>query len=189
MKHKFCLLAFLCLFFNAFAQSKNAVQTLKVGDQMPDVQIANIINSKFKSARISDFKGKLILLDFWNSWCSSCVESFPEIDALQRQYKGKLQVLMVNSKKNKDSPRAVRSVIDRANSWSDHPFKVPIVVADTAISERFAFRGVPFYVWIGTDGRVIAFTGIKEVCPENIERAMAGKPLIIKDLKDKRIVQ
>lgn len=185
MKQKLCVLAFLCPFIASMAQTVKSKIYLKPGDQMPNVTISNIVNSKYKRASFSDYKGKVVLLDFWNSWCSSCVEAFPEIDSLQRQYKDRLQVLMVNPKRNHDSPRAVQSVIDRANAWSTHQFKVPVVAGDTAITENFTFKGVPFYVWIGADGKIIAFTGKAEVTGRNIELAIAGKPIVMISAKEK----
>ena len=47
--------------------------------------------------RLADFKGKVVLVDFWASWCAPCKTSFPALDALYREYEPRgLQVLAVN---------------------------------------------------------------------------------------------
>jgi len=84
---------------------------------MPDILITNIINSPYKSAKLSDYKGKLVLIDFWAVWCQMCIASFPEMDSLQRVFHGKLQVFLVNSIREGDREKQVKMVIDRVNSW------------------------------------------------------------------------
>jgi thiol-disulfide isomerase/thioredoxin len=180
MKLKICLLGMLCLFFQAKSQTKPTNKYLEVGDKMPDVQIINIMNSKFKTAKISDFKGKLVILDFWNSFCAGCIACFPKLDSLQRQFKGKLQVLLVNPASDHETERSMKIVIDRMNSWSDQPFKLPIVFKDTALYKNFEFYGVPYQVWIGPDGNIIAIPDKTGLTSENIENILAGKKVTLK---------
>src|SRR6267378_6758103 len=47
--------------------------------------------------RLADYKGKVVLIDFWASWCIPCNTSFPALDALSREYQPRgLEVLAVN---------------------------------------------------------------------------------------------
>jgi thiol-disulfide isomerase/thioredoxin len=185
MKLKICLMGFLCLFFQVNAQTKPTTKHLEVGDKMPDVQITNIMNSKFKTAKISDFKGKLIILDFWNSFCAGCIAGFPKLDSLQRQFKGKIQVLLVNPESDHETERSMKIVIDRMNTWSNLPFKLPIVFHDKAISENFSFHGVPFMVWIGPDGTIAAIPDKSELTKENIGQVLTGKKITLKRSVDR----
>lgn len=53
---------------------------IKVGDAFPDL-------SKFKlEGTLPDMKGKVVLVDFWASWCAPCKESFPTMNDLQKRY-------------------------------------------------------------------------------------------------------
>jgi len=173
------VLAVLCLFFRVAGQEKSLPTGLKIGDNMPDVKITNILNSRYKTARPSDYKGKLILLDFWSTWCSSCIAGFPHLDSLQREFAGRIQVLLVNAKKEGDTERGVRIVLDRMKSWSDRPFKLPVVLQDTSVSRNFTFRTIPHCIWIGPDGRIIAITGKEEVTAVNIAKALTGGPFAL----------
>lgn len=170
-----CLLGLLCLYFQASAQSPTDKKFLKVGDNMPDVMITNIMNSKMKSAKVSDFKGKLVLLDFWATFCTPCVEAFPEMDSLQRLFAGKLQVLLVNSARNKESERSMNLVLNRMKELYGKPIKVPIVLADTTLTGQFNFRGIPFVVWISPEGKVIGMTDKTAVTGENIRKIISGE--------------
>ena len=49
------------------------------------------------TVRLADYKGKVVLIDFWASWCPPCKTSFPALDAIYREYREKgLEVLAVN---------------------------------------------------------------------------------------------
>lgn len=64
---------------------------LKVGDQLPDL-------ASFKLAgKLPDsLKGKIVIVDFWASWCQPCAKSFPVLDELQKKYGERLVVIAVN---------------------------------------------------------------------------------------------
>src|SRR5215217_1873478 len=104
------VLALLCLNFYASAQSK-AVDVinkgLQIGTQMPDLTLNNLHNYKnakgerVATAKISDFKGKKLILDFWATWCAPCVTMIPRMDSLQAQFADKLQILSVTYESEK----------------------------------------------------------------------------------------
>jgi thiol-disulfide isomerase/thioredoxin len=82
---KFTALALLAgTFFTAQA-------ALKVGDALPDLASFNL-EGKLPDA----LKGKVVILDFWASWCLPCAKSFPVLDELQKKYADRLVVLAVN---------------------------------------------------------------------------------------------
>lgn len=78
---------------------------LKVGDTAPNFNLELVNTDKTKKSEkraLSDYKGKVVYLDFWASWCSSCRKAFPLIDQLQAQYKDNgFVVLAVNEDDNK----------------------------------------------------------------------------------------
>jgi thiol-disulfide isomerase/thioredoxin len=64
---------------------------LKVGDSLPDLSTFQL------EGHLPDtLKGKVVIVDFWASWCLPCAESFPTMDALQKKYGDRLVVLAVN---------------------------------------------------------------------------------------------
>src|SRR6185437_11984299 len=94
-KRSWALIILLLSHVSLFAQTV-AGPGLRVGEKVPDVVVGNIINYKYKTARLSDFKGKLLILDFWATWCSGCIRAMPKMEALEQQFNGRLQVLGVD---------------------------------------------------------------------------------------------
>jgi len=71
---------------------------VKVGDTFPDL-------SKFKlEGKLPDLKGKVVIVDFWASWCAPCKESFPTMNDLQTRYGAQgLTIIGINvDEKNSD---------------------------------------------------------------------------------------
>ena len=64
---------------------------LKVGDTLPD-----LASFKLEGKLPDALKGKIVIVDFWASWCLPCAESFPVLDELQKKYGDKLVVIGVN---------------------------------------------------------------------------------------------
>ena len=71
--------------------------------------------TKTGDIKLSDFKGKVIYLDFWASWCIPCRKSFPWMNVLQKRYGNKgLKVKAVNLDQEQDKAKAILDKI-RAN--------------------------------------------------------------------------
>lgn len=71
---------------------------LPVGQQAPDW---NLMNSKKDFIKLSDFKGKIVLLDFWASWCAPCIRAQPTLESIHQNYKN-VVVLGINIQEGKD---------------------------------------------------------------------------------------
>jgi thiol-disulfide isomerase/thioredoxin len=61
------------------------VRALTVGDTVPDITIRNVYNYPDSVIKLSDLKGKLTILDFWATWCGSCLSAFPEMHDLKKR--------------------------------------------------------------------------------------------------------
>lgn len=156
------------------------IKALSIGDTVPDITITNLINYKTTSAKLSDFKGRLILLDFWAVWCSGCIQGLPRLDSLQREFQDQLQVMMINDQGERSSIENEKKVKAFFSNWkikSNGSFTLPSSLKriDT-LEQLFAHIFIPHYVWIGPQGKVIAITSAEEITRENIEAVLKGTP-------------
>lgn len=174
------LFAFLFLVqAGAQSNSMNALQTrdfikkygtLKVGDLVPDYTFQHLINYQGKSAQFSDFKGKLMILDFWSTHCGACIAAWPKMIELQKSFEGKLQILLVNSTENE---QVVRTFIEKRKKLSHIEMNLPVVCGDTVLGwHLFDHYGEPHYVWIDPSGKVSAITAGDVVNAQRIEEAL-----------------
>jgi thiol-disulfide isomerase/thioredoxin len=165
----YIVLAMLCLNFAVMAQNSKPPTNLKIGDKVPEITISNILNYKDStgkpstSAKISEFKGKLLILDFWATWCTPCIKYLPELQRLQKQFDGKFQVLLVTSQKEKLVGEFLK----------DHGFNLPSVTGDTLLTQIFKHTYIPHEVWI-KDNTVIAVTQPWIVTADNIQGVLTS---------------
>ena len=98
--------------------------------------------------KLSDFKGKMVYLDFWASWCGPCKQSFPWMNQIQAKYGAQgLQVLAINVDAN-------RADADRFLAGTPAEFLIAFD-AQGASARQYGIKGMPSSVLIGPDGKVL----------------------------------
>lgn len=160
----YIVLALLCLNFRAQSQDNKAVDvTLKgiqIGQKVPNITITNLHNYKdangklATTAKLSDFNGKLLILDFWATWCSPCVAMIPKMDSLQKAFGDKIQFLSVTYQTEKE----VLPFLEKFEKQKGKHYDLPVVTADKELHSLFPHVYLPHYVWIDGDGIVGAIT-------------------------------
>lgn len=173
------------LLAHTYAQSKKPVKNsdhyLQIGDKMPDLELKNLANYSTSSVRISDFKGKLLILDFWGIRCVSCIEAMPKMEALQKQFGSNIQILMVTKNTDAEVEKLKQKLAIVKN------VQLPMFNHDTILSRLFHFVTVPTHVWIDENGIVRQITDGWETTAQRIERHLKGEKVhmaLKKDSKD-----
>jgi thiol-disulfide isomerase/thioredoxin len=93
------------------------------------------------------YRGKLVLLDFWASWCPPCLIEMPHLISLQKRYPAQLQIIGVSMD---DSAASAREAAAR------FPFDYPLMMGDAKFAERYGgILGLPSVFLIGRDGRIL----------------------------------
>jgi thiol-disulfide isomerase/thioredoxin len=142
---------------------------LHIGDQVPDMAITNLINYPAKAAKISDFKGKLLILDFWDTWCSSCIRFLPQANSLNKIFLDRAYILPVTAGKRENIQKFLLS-----NAFLKS-YKITSVVSDQQLTKLFPHNQLPHEVWIDQQGKLIAVTTDEYVTAGNIERVLKGQ--------------
>ena len=151
---------------------------LGIGDQLPDIAIDNLINYSGNLKKISDLKGKPIILDFWATWCGSCVSAFPKLDSLQKQFGKQLLILPV-SYESKEITLNLLNAVKKITG-----INLPSIVEDTVLGKLFKYKMVPHYVWIDSSGLIKAITDAEAVTRDNIQDLITGKNMSLPVKKD-----
>ncbi|HET9212236.1 MAG TPA: TlpA disulfide reductase family protein [Thermoanaerobaculia bacterium] len=137
-------IALLCLL--ALVQAAGAApQPLKIGDPVPSFSLQTLDG---KTLDIASLKGKVVLLDFWATWCGPCRQAMPELKTLLQKNSGKpLVVVSVSADQDRQAPAefARANGMTWVQAW-DGTGKV--------IGGVFGVRGLPSYVVIDADGRI-----------------------------------
>lgn len=175
---QFIAMATLCLFLGVVVHAQTAA--LKIGDKVPDVTINNIINYETTSAELSDFKGKLLILDFWATWCSPCIAMIPKMDSLEKTFDGKVQFLSVTYQEDK----IVKPFMAKFEKQKGREFKLAAVNGDKVLHSMFPHSTLPHYVWIDRNGIVKAITGFEAVNAGNISKALLGEKAVLAEKRD-----
>ena len=106
-----------------------------------------------KERRSSEFRGKILILDVWATWCEPCIEGIPMFNRLHDKYVGRgVEVvgIAVQSGSAQDIRRHVASL----------GIKYPVLVGNDEIVEKYVAVGFPITYLIGPDGKIMKkYTG------------------------------
>lgn len=125
------------------------LKEVNVGDKMPDITLGAVSNNYTNGIHFSDFRGKLVILDFWSTSCATCIELFPFMDELQRRFQGEIQIILVNRFETQEQ---IDKKLRRFKKIT-LPNLPSITKADT-LAQLFPHEGDPYHVWINREGIV-----------------------------------
>lgn len=155
--------------------NRNVIKPLGIGDTMPAIKLTGLLNYPKSEINFSEFKGKAVVLDFWFGACPSCVYLFPKMEALQKRFGERLQVLMVNFETQKQIEATMKKWKSKSSNY--RPPLLPSVVEDTLLHQLFPVRYYPQQVWIDGQGVVRAVTDGEQVNEKNLTALVENKPL------------
>ncbi|SEI46284.1 soil-associated protein, TIGR03435 family [Dyadobacter koreensis] len=162
------------------AVGQSAATVPIIGQKVPDVDLGQVLRFKDGKAKLSDFQGKLLILDFWATWCKPCVMMIPRMDSLEKQFEGKVQFLPV-SYQTAEQIAVFRQKLARRNGMR---IQGPEVVGDTLLKLLFPHSGVPHYVWIDQEGVLRAVTGLEEITAAKIQQVLSSLSAFLPEKKD-----
>jgi thiol-disulfide isomerase/thioredoxin len=121
-----------------------------VGKPAPNVEMVELLSGKKK--QLKDYRGKVVLLDFWASWCPDCLRQLPMMQKLHKDpsYKGKVQILTVNIKDPAArNPTALKAWLARRK------LTFPVLLGGMDVLKVYKVRFLPTLLIIDAKGKVI----------------------------------
>lgn len=144
-------------------QSMKAFQFLLPGNKAPELSFTDL-NGQLKS--LSDFRGKILLIDIWATWCGPCVGEVPYYEGLFEKYGDRMQFISI-------------SIDDNRNKWKNfvkkHNSEIPQFVTMRSNFEAYHLAGVPRFILIDKDGCILdawapkpSSGGLEELIQKNL---------------------
>jgi len=146
----------------ANAPAKNPVK-LKVGDVAPQFARSDLQGQPFD---LKAQRGKIVLVDFWASWCAPCILAIPHLSQLQKKYGARgFQVVGVSMD---DSANTTKETMRNIR------FSYPVVLGDAKLGNFYGgVLGLPLQFLVGTDGKILAIRS-GEFPPTALDREIAA---------------
>ncbi|WEK69680.1 MAG: TlpA disulfide reductase family protein [Candidatus Chryseobacterium colombiense] len=137
------------LFLSAFIYA----QHLKLNDEAPEIHLKTFQGTDFK---LSSLKGKIVLLDFWATWCAPCVQEQPFLKTIYVENEkavsaGRFEIVGVSLDKSKDS---WKKIIDRENiNW---PQISDLQFWKSPVAKTYGIEELPYNLVLDKSGKIIA---------------------------------
>lgn len=148
----------------------DSIAALEIGDKIPDelwrieFPMVNGHSDEQQYLSLRDFRDRLIILDFWATWCGPCITSLHKLDTLQQEFANDLLVLPTSYEAREKVYKFFKT-----KGWS-----LSTAFDETLLKKYFSYSTIPHQVWI-KDGRVLAITGSEYTNRENIASIITGK--------------
>ncbi|NGM65424.1 peroxiredoxin family protein [Sphingobacterium sp. SGR-19] len=161
------------------AEGQTEIKPLQIGDAIPEdlwslpLQVVNHPDGK-DTITLNDYRDKkLIILDFWTTWCGPCIKSLTELEKIIPLYKDSV-ALVATSYESKEKV---------AGFVKEREFRQLYVFEDTLSREYFPHKYVPHQIWI-VNGKIRYVTGSVENFGQVIQDVLADKPINLKQKDD-----
>ena len=153
---KFVLIIILAISVNAFSgdnkqnknttkESKNLIANLN-SDKAPDFSLKSV---EGKTIKLSDYKGKVVIIDFWATWCPPCRRGIPDLVSIQNEYKNKVVVIGISLDREK-------TIKDVPGFIKDYQINYPVVYGDDNVVIAYGgIQSIPTSFVVDKKGNVV----------------------------------
>jgi len=188
MRQKFILIALLMLSAATSFGQKPVYKTLAVGDTIPDLDLKYRVGNEEKAINTRSFRGKLVILDFWNIWCSTCISAMPEMERLQQQFIGELMIMAVTKNSQKQINEQFSKIAARTPQTGRQvsiPPSLPSIVSDSILNKLFPHQSVPHHIWIDKAGKIKFIAAGYDATYQRIKDVLAGNEVKMAEKLDR----
>ena len=138
---------------------RNLGQNVDLGEALPTETISEnaapdftVLDKDGNEVKLSDFRGKGVVLNFWASWCGPCKSEMPHFQEAFEEYGDDLHFLMVNMSDPFGDPRA-----DSDAFLADGAYSFPVYYDTKAeCAYGYGVTGIPMTIFIDADGNIVS---------------------------------
>ncbi len=141
------LIIFIFLINNSFANEASEIKNLFINNELKKYDELTFLDQNNNHLNLEEFKGSLILLNFWATWCAPCKDEMPSLDLLQvNKNLNNLKIFPINVGKDdlEKSLKFFRNLeIKNLNIYFD---------SSITLAKKFGLRGIPTSILIDKNG-------------------------------------
>ncbi len=142
------LILFTFLTTNVFANDVSEIKNIVIHKDLKVYDNVIFLDKNDKKLNIKQFRGNLILLNFWATWCEPCIEELPSLNRLQvNENLSNLKIFAINI--SQESKKKVDVFFKDLNIENFDPY----YDAPTTLAKTFSLRGVPTSILLDKDGK------------------------------------
>ncbi|MDC1112466.1 TlpA disulfide reductase family protein [Candidatus Pelagibacter sp.] len=145
------LIIFIFLLSNSFAYEVPDIKNIVINDQLKKYDSLTFLDAKKRELNLTDYKGNLIILNFWATWCAPCKKEMPSLDLLQTHKNlNNLKIFPINVGKD--------SIEQAENFFKDLKVKNLELYFDSPVTlaKKFSLRGIPTSILFNKNGEEFA---------------------------------
>ena len=145
------LIVFIFLISNSFADEVSDLKNLVINKELKKYEGLTFFDAQNKEINLKDFKGSLILLNFWATWCAPCKEEMPSLDLLlENKDLNNLKIFPINVGQDK-----IKKVSKFFNDLNIKNLKI-YYDNPTTLAKKFRLRGLPTSILFNKNGEEFA---------------------------------
>lgn len=145
------LIIFIFLLSNAFGNESIDIKNLVINKELKKYDSLTFLDVKNEQLNLNEYRGNLILLNFWASWCAPCKEEMPSLDLLQvNENLNNLMIFPINIGQD--------NIKKASNFFEDLEIKNLELYFDSPITlaKKFRLRGIPTSILFNKNGEEFA---------------------------------
>lgn len=130
------------------ADPSSEVSSPSLEEHSATIQNAEFTDLDGNPVDLSQFEGKLVLIDFWESWCGPCLQVFPAMQDLREEYPDNFEMLAVTVGLT-EGPEEARAFAD------EHGYDFTWLYDANGVFAELGGTGIPFKVYVDPSGELI----------------------------------